>query len=165
MTFDQDKILSIFKNHHSMKTNDPDVDPLAEPNLHSEKLENIADKYYFNIPTHFPVQTEQETEIEIQKQELTDLIKLLKGDTAPGKSGIDKYVLLFFLEFYPSILLAMFNELISNPNWEDFAHSSYLKKRKIIFLAKKGKDSTHVENYRPIALLETIYKLISKVLI
>ena len=44
-------------------------------------------------------------------------------------------------------------------------HSAYLKRRKIVFLPKKGKDPTRVENYRPISLLEVVYKLVSKFLI
>ena len=59
----------------------------------------------------------------------------------------------------------MLNFLLENPNWEEFDHSAYLKKRKIISLPKRGKDMTHVENHRPISMLETIFKLISKFLI
>ena len=58
-----------------------------------------------------------------------------------------------------------FNLLLANPDWENSVHSAYLKRRKIVFLPKKGKDPTRVENYRPISLLETVYKLVSKFLI
>ena len=53
----------------------------------------------------------------------------------------------------------------ANPDWENLVHSAYLKRRKIVFLPKKGKDPTCVENYQPISLLETVYKLVSKFLI
>ena len=89
----------------------------------------------------------------------------LKADTAPGKSGLDKNVLAWFIEYFPNVLLEAFNFLLSNPDWENSMHSAYLKRRKIVFLPKKGKDPTRVENYRPISLLEVIYKLISKFLI
>ena len=89
----------------------------------------------------------------------------LKPDTAPGKSGVDKYVLGWYIKYFPNVLLQAFNFLLAEPDWENSIHSAYLKRRKIVFLPKKGKDLTRVENYRPISLLEVIHKLISKFLI
>ena len=68
-------------------------------------------------------------------------------------------------QIFSQYSLEAFNFLLSNPDWENSVHSAYLKRRKIVFLPKKGKDPTRVENYRPISLLEVVYKLISKFLI
>ena len=101
----------------------------------------------------------------ITKAELFKLIKDLKNRTAPGRSGLDKMVLLWFYNYFPEVLLEYFGDLIRNPKWELDPATDYLKVRKIIFLAKKNKDPKEVGNYRPISLLETVYKVISKFLI
>ena len=101
----------------------------------------------------------------ISRGELHKLIKDLKNKTAPGRSGLDKTVLLWFIQYFPETFTAYIGDLIRNPQWELDPDTEYLKIRKIIFLAKKNKDAQRVENYRPIALLETVYKIISKFLI
>ena len=40
----------------------------------------------------------------------------------------------------------------------------WIKKRRIIFILKKGKIPTKPESYRPISLLEVFYKILSKLL-
>ena len=47
----------------------------------------------------------------------------------------------------------------------DVTQTSWLLEREVIFLKKKGKDILDVSNFRPISLLETIYKIMSKLLI
>ena len=84
---------------------------------------------------------------------------------SPGRRGLDKTILLWFIQYFPETLTAYIGDLIRNPQWELDPDTEYLKIRKIIFLAKKNKDAQRVENYRPIALLETVYKIISKFLI
>merc|ERR1711872_317511 len=166
VTFDQERILQIFRDNHASKTEDKDVTEDEETSLVSEKLQNLANKYSIDLSTHFPRQQDDTAAdyVSISLDEVRKLIFDLKRDTCPGKSGTDRHVMVFFWKFFPRILHGTFEWLINNPNWEDFDHCDYLKKRKIIFLPKKRKDISRVENYRPISLLETKFKLVSKYL-
>ena len=173
-TEDQDRILNIFREHHAAKCTDPQIDPTeaaaSDPPLTSEFLEVIADRYSYSVDEHFPampldIEYPMYDSLVITKEELHKLIKDLKNRTAPGRSGLDKTVLLWFTRYFPETLTEYFGDLIRNPKWELDPDTDYLKVRKIIFLAKKNKDPSEVGNYRPISLLETTYKIISKFLI
>ena len=166
LTYDEARISEIFSLHHQQKTDDPDVDKTAEPELDSPSMHRLATKYNFNLKEEFPAQEDDcDKEVQISLKKMKKLVIDLKGDMTPGKSGVDKYVLGWFIEYFPNVLLQAFNFLLAEPDWENLIHSPYPKRRMIVFLPKKGKDLTRVENYRPISLLEVIYKLISKFLI
>ena len=95
--------------------------------------------------------------------ELKKALDSMSATSAKGPSGQGKQIFLFFMKFYPTFFTSLVNELIR----KDISRTSlsYIKTRKVIFLPKKGAQSIHVNDYRPISLLEFIYKLISKTLV
>ena len=141
----------IFSQYHESKTDDISVDETKEPELNSPSVHLLAAKCNFDMQKAFPAQEDDnDNEGKASLKKLKGLVTNLKGDTAPGKSGVDKHVLAWFIEYFPNIFLEAFNFLLANPDWESSVHSAYLKRRKIVFLPKKGKDPTCVKNYRPI---------------
>jgi hypothetical protein len=94
---------------------------------------------------------------EVTLKELNMAINAMKNNKAPGPDGI-------IVELYKrseklqSILLKVINHLIRE---KELPHD--LKKGLIILLYKKG-DETLLKNYRPITLLNTDYKIITRTL-
>ena len=100
--------------------------------------------------------------ITLNRSQLQSLIKDLKNNSAPGASGIDKCVLTFLFKYFPNLTTHYFNQLILQPRWESCMENAWLKFRLVIMIPKANKDALNKSNYRPISLLETIYKIISK---
>ena len=138
-TEDKERILNIFREHHSTKCSDPQMNPTeaaaSDPPLSSDLLEATAVRYGYPIGDHFapmPLDGKYPTgdTLKITKEELHKLIKDLKNKTAPGRTGLDKTVLLWFIRFFPETLTAYFGDLIRNPKWELDPDTDYLKIRK-----------------------------------
>jgi hypothetical protein len=90
-------------------------------------------------------------------KELSHVIKRMKNNKAPGPDGIPMETFKEMTVESLSIVL----EIIRN--WwiaEDMPNS--LLQAKVALIYKKG-DSTLMENYRPISLLKSIYKLFAKI--
>ena len=88
----------------------------------------LAEKYNLNLKEVFPPQEDDSKEdVQISLGKLEKLVANLKADMAPGKSGVDKHVLAWFIDYFPNILLEAFNFLLANPDWESSVHSAYLK--------------------------------------
>ena len=99
----------------------------------------------------------------ITTRELKKALDSMSAISAKGPSGQGKQIFLFFMKFFPSFFTSLVNEIVR----KDISRTSlaYIKSRKIIFIPKKGAQSIHVNDYRPISLLEFIYKMISKTLV
>lgn len=138
ITYDDKRIAEIFTLHHQQKTDDVTIDEEADPELNSPLMHKIATKYGLNLKETFPEQPDDtDEEVSISLKKLESMVRGLKADTAPGKSGCDKHVLAWFIEYFPNVFLQAFNFLLANPDWENSMHSAYLKRRKIVFLPKK----------------------------
>jgi len=94
--------------------------------------------------------------------DVVQVLASMKNQSAPGPSGIDKQVLLFLLRTFPKFLLRLVNHISSNPSLHSTQEGAWIKHRHIVFLPKKGADKLEPKSYRPISLLETFYKLLSK---
>ena len=125
LTRDQECITAIFTSHHEAKTNDPDVYEHSEPVLNSPKMFETAQKYGYDLHAAFPAQPDDnKDEVIMSLKEMKKLVTGLKSDMAPGKSGVDKYVLAWFIEYFPNVLLQAFNFLLAEPDWENLIHSA-----------------------------------------
>ncbi|CAM4928046.1 unnamed protein product [Rotaria socialis] len=91
--------------------------------------------------------------------EVRTAVKSLKADKAPGPDGIKNEALKFGGYELWKIITKLFNECLEI---EDIP--TQWKQSSTIIIPKKG-DREDLKNYRPIALLPTIYKLFTKVLV
>lgn len=94
----------------------------------------------------------------ITKGELLHNLRKFKEKT-PGLTGITKNVIMNIPEKGINILLEIFNASLAAGYFPD-----ELKKTKMIFIPKGGKDNKEITNYRPISLLEVTGKLFEKIL-
>ena len=86
----------------------------------------------------------------------------MKNKSTPGISTEPKALYEFIFQFLPNFSTNAFNNLYHiNIDKSPFKH---LKLRNIVFIPKKGADLTNPNNFRPISLLETSYKILSKAL-
>ena len=80
------------------------------------------------------------------------MIKKLKSNKSPGPDNIPAELIKFLNDSNRQVLLAQFNDVLMN-----FTYPDSLNWANIASVYKKG-DPAKLENYRPIALLQTFYK-------
>lgn len=91
-------------------------------------------------------------------EELEQAVKEMRNNTAPGPDGFST---LFFKEFWGQVKHVVLEMLNSLHRGElDLARLNY----GIITLLPKVKGATNIKQFRPICLLNVIYKIITKVL-
>lgn len=96
----------------------------------------------------------------ILTDELTNVIDRLKPFKAPGNESIQNILIKNLPPAGIELLLKIFNLCLKWSNWPaDF------KQAKVIRIPKAGKEKNRVENYRPISLLNTIGKLLEKIVL
>ena len=95
----------------------------------------------------------------ITEQELYQAIRLSADNKSPGTDGLGNE---FYKTFWPDIkgdLLSAINKSLSTGSL------SISQKQGIISLIpKSGKYPSHLKNWRPISLLDTDYKILTKLL-
>lgn len=121
-------------------------------NSHDIELDEIFPKFP-DVTRLAPVST----------QEINDVIKSLKTISSPGPSGQTKQFYVVLMSLFPNIMTAIVNKLIHIEKFHDTPFS-WIKKRNIIMLHKKKLIETDPSSYRPISLLECLYKIIAKLL-
>ena len=109
----------------------------------------------------YPVLTEEDKlscEGELSLSELSTALSSLNNDSSAGCDGISTSFYKFFWKKLKYILLECFNDAIKK------GELSTNQKRGIITLLHKGGDRTDLSNWRPISLLNSDYKIFSKVI-
>lgn len=94
----------------------------------------------------------------ITVEEIRQACDRIKGNTAPGVDGIPSRVTKYCAPLVSQNLVSELNRM--------FEHNSFPKElthANTILLHKKG-DSINVDNYRPISLLPTVYKTLTRVI-
>ena len=95
-------------------------------------------------------------------QEFKKVLKTMKQTSAPGISTQPKVLFEFLLDILPNFTTNSLNKLYTIDI--DKSPFAFIKDRNVVFIPKKDCDLTNACNYRPISLLENIYKLLSKAL-
>ena len=97
-------------------------------------------------------------EAEISLPELSAALNSLNNSSAAGCDGLPALFYKVFWNKLKNIILESFNEAIKN------GELSTSQKRGIITLLHKGDNRKDLTNWRPISLLNTDYKIFSKVI-
>lgn len=146
------------------------------PALHDKKggsstnridLLDIASDFYKNLYTEtaqlYQSKVSNYTDDEVPppflEREIQHAIESLRLSKSPGEDGITNEILKAIVEPLTPLLTYLFNEIISQKiipqQWETAV---------IRLLYKKG-DPKEIGNYRPISLLQTIYKLFTQLIL
>ena len=95
----------------------------------------------------------------ITKEETEERISELNENKAPGPDGITNEFYLHFKKDITPIILEVLEHVYRNKALPKQMTQSY-----ITLIPKDGQDLTKVKNYRPISLLNSDYKILSKIL-
>lgn len=128
------------------KNNDP---PLQEENIFLSQ----------NTIPKLDDTDQQSCEGTITLQECESVIKKFKKNKSPGNDGIPVE---FYLEFWNEIKQPLIN--CYNYSFENGLLTTSQRQAIISLISKPGKDRTHIENWRPISLLNIDYKIMTKCL-
>ena len=125
---------------------------------HEQTNPDVQDKYAAYAKTLEDAQT-----AELEKQiEVTDIKTALDGmnkGKSPGPDGLTTEFYQHFASQVTPLLHAMISEAYRNKQLPPNMGESYIK-----LLPKKKTDRTQTKNYRPISLLNTDYKILTKVI-
>ena len=104
-----------------------------------------------------------EMEQEFTEQEVKDALSEAAEASAPGPSGHSiVFYKLLFLEI-PSLFTEALNQMVFVPKLSNEDTLKWIHNRKIIYIPKKLKPTTPAD-YRPLSLLEVLYKIPSRIL-
>ena len=95
---------------------------------------------------------------DITKKEIVDAVKSCKGEKSPGDDGLPAEFYKKFLDQIITFLLPLYNGALFFGSIPDSFKRAVVK-----LLYKKG-DAKNLKNWRPISLLNTDYKILSKIL-
>jgi hypothetical protein len=97
-------------------------------------------------------------EAKFDKEEVVQVVKDLQGDKAPGPDG---FTMAFFQKCWPVIesdVMGFFDEVYHYCKFERSLNASF------IALIPKKLNASNIRDFRPISLIGSVYKLLSKVL-
>ena len=101
----------------------------------------------------------EECDKDIIISELDDALKSAKTGSAPGSSGFSYG---FYKTFWDDLKYFIYNCYMQIK--EDKKFPDFMSRGIITLLPKGDKDRTKVSNYRPITLLDVLYKFLSKII-
>lgn len=153
LTNDPKKIAEHFAKLHSEIVN-----PLQQT---QSDLNDFLKYYELSLSDIFP----KIPQISDPKSTTADFIKVIKSmsnNSTPGISSEPKILFEFLIKLLPNFVTKALNNLY----FIDIDHSpfAFIKHRNIVFIPKRGTDLSDPKNFRPISLLETVYKILSKAL-
>lgn len=148
-----EKVANIFANLHAEIVS-PSITPSCDLNA-------FLKHYDLSLNDIFP-RINDLTSPNSTTQEFKNVIKSMKSSSTPGISSQPKALFEFLFNFLPKFSTDAFNNFYTI-NIDESPFKS-LKLRNIAFIPKKGCDLTDPDNFRPISLLEVMYKILSKAL-
>ena len=161
---DPDEIVQVFTNHY--KSHATDIDNMQNcPKSEIPGINTLLEQFDLDLHDLIKPTSHYISDKDFSKEEIQNVLRNFKNNTAPGPSCITKHTLLFLLEKFPNLFVDIINDLINTPDLCKSKFTKWIMQRKVIFIPKKSKNTLLPANHRPISLLETTYKLISKLLI
>ena len=99
----------------------------------------------------------------ISEKEILSSIKKLKPGAATGISGQSRSFLMLIFQFIPKIFAKAINIYVNKG--AEHKNFAWLKLRKVIFVKKANKKNNFAGSFRPISILECLFKVINRCLI
>ena len=127
------------------------------------KLVEFLTKYEIDLPK-IDEATAQELEREFTIDEIRSALKEASSKSAPGPSGQTIGFYKFIFTEIPNIVTNALNEITFVPEISNSCVCRWIKDRKIVYIPKPGKDSEDINNLRPLSMLETLYKIQTRML-
>ena len=161
-------IAEAFAKFHKSKvahtdTSVEELDAGISKDTHIPLIQRVLNKHNLSLGQFFPSMAQVTGQITIKASEIAEAIASFKNDSAPGPSGQGKQFFSFLFKFNKTFFTTAINQLLLLPDI-DASNFAWIKKRKIVFIKKK-KDTpaTHCSDFRPISLLEQLYKILAKI--
>ena len=104
------------------------------------------------------VEAKSRLERRFDKEEVDQVLKDLEADKAPGPDG---FTMAFFQHCWQVLqddIMGFFEKVYEHGQFENSLNATFLA------LIPKKNDATNIKDFRPIGLIGSIYKLLSKVL-
>lgn len=111
-------------------------------------------------PTPYVDEDTHDEEIRITNEELTAIANALPTEKAPGPDGIPNVALKTAIQENPDMFRSTLQTCIQDGSFPDI-----WKRQKLVLLPKPGKPPGDPSAYRPICLLDTVGKLLEKVIL
>ena len=147
------KLANIFAENHAKIVSPENIPP--------SELKGLLEDYDLTLDEIFP-QIKSLTSPYSTSIEFKNIIKSMKNCSAPGITSETKILFEFLINIFPNFITRALNNLYNIDI--DQSPFKFIKDRNIIFIAKKNSDLLSPDDYRGIALLETVYKILSKAL-
>ena len=142
----------------------PEMTKLGIAKSSPSSLQSVLDKHNISMSQIFP-SLPPSPSTSVSPAEILSAIKSFKNHSSPGPSGQGKKFFQFLFKFNNEFFSRSINQLLKVQDFEN-SEFSWLKNRSIIFIKKKpNKKSIKCSDFRPISLLETLYKILSKLLL
>ena len=101
-------------------------------------------------------------EKDIVQRELDDVVAQCHADSSPGYNGFSYQLLKTIWPLVRRLFLRVIKKITETPSTSSLP--LFMRIRKLILLAKPGKDPKDDNSYRPISLLDISYKILASVL-
>lgn len=165
-----------FKNEPTLLINGQIIDSplkIAEhlSNKHAEivspkiipvsNLDNFLSEYDLDLDKLYP-KIESLVSPNSTCKEFKDVINSMASTSTPGITSEPKILYQFLFNILPEFMTKALNNLYHIDI--DNSPFAFLKDRNIVFIPKKGSDQRLAENKRPISLMETPFKIVTKAL-
>jgi hypothetical protein len=96
--------------------------------------------------------------------DIKNAIRQAAKKAAPGPTGHTTALYAFIFSEIPEIFTKAINELIFVPGLSKSQIFQWIRFRHIIYIPKPNKDHTKIENLRPLSMLESFYKIMTRVM-
>ena len=122
----------------------------------AEHVQEVSDDYLQGLPK---LENNEELGSKITLEEIRLALGQMENNKSPGPDGLSKEFYLQYFDLVAPLLVRLYENVFTNGQLTTSMKNSY------ITLICKDKNAPHLcKNYRPISLLNTDYKVITKVL-
>ena len=126
-------------------------------------LAEFLHKYGVDLP-EIDINTTEELDRDFTEEEVRQAMKEAASKSAPGPSGQTIGFYKYIFTEIPYIVTKALNEIMFVPGLCNANIIKWIKHRKIVYIPKPGKNIEDIRNLRPLSMLETLYKIQTRLL-